>query len=274
MESDPICVVRQTPVPLHAPQPSAGDPAVTPGVAADNTVPQPAAPEPKWLALGPTKKDAQTAEIQAANARKALAKADRHPGDPVFGHATPARTNAAAASVYIAVGKAKVAVWHNLNVQGQYLTERQFILELARSELGRLEGDYPTREELDDAFDRLGRAQNDWAESDARLARAGELAVAVASGAPSVKAATAKYPSLGEAEDNFNVALCRLKQDGLGQVKVAAQQLRAEWAVARDDARKGSDPELQQACDVGFTIAEGIVQGVNDPGFVKAWNSR
>jgi hypothetical protein len=130
----------------------------------------------------------------------------------------------------------------------------------------------------DAAFYLLHGAKNDYAESDARLARAGELAAAVASVAPPVKAATAQDPSLGEslrqAEKDFNEALYGLEQDGLEQVQAAAWELRNTWAVARYDAREAGNTELQKACDVGFAIAEGIFQAVNDPAFVKAQKSR
>jgi hypothetical protein len=266
--------VRQTP-PLYFPPPPAGNPAAAPargvsqGGPSQTTAPQPAAHVPKLRVPGP---DTIAAENQAEAASLALKEAKQNLAKLISEHATPARMNAAAASVHIALGKAQVAVRHNLNVQGKDLTQRQLVLDLAENERTRLEGDYPTPAKLDDAFDRLGRALNDWTESDARLARAGGLAAAVASVAPPVNAATATYTSLGDAEDDFNVALYRLEQDGLGQVQGAAVALRDAWGVAGADAGKGT--ELQKACDAGFAIAEGIVQGVNDPAFVKAHESR
>jgi hypothetical protein len=270
--------VGRTPVrspPPPPPQPPAGEPAVGQGAAGQKTTPWPAAHEPKSRVPGP---DTIAAENQAEAASLALKEAKEKLAKLISEHATPARIDAAAASVHIALGKAEVAVRHNLNVQGRDLTRRKLVLDLAENELTRLEGDYPTPAKLDDAFDRLSRALNealnDWTESDARLARAGGLAAAVASGAPPVKAAIATYPGLGQAEENFNTALYRLEQDGLGQLEGAAVALRDAWAAARDDARNGSDIELQKACDAGFAIAEGIVRGVNDPAFVKAYRSR
>jgi hypothetical protein len=276
--ADDSTSVGQTPVRSPPPpQPPAGHPAaappgaVGPGGAGQNPPPQPAAHEPKLRVPGP---DPIAAEKQAEAASLALKKAKENEARLISEHATPARMNAAAASVHIALGKAKVAVRHNLYLQGEDLTQRQLILDLAESERTRLDGDYPTPAKLDDAFDRLGRALNDWTDSDARLARAAELAAAVASVAPAVKAATATYPGLGEAEDAFNTALYRLEQDGLGQLEGAAVALRDAWAAARTDASNGSVIELQKACDAGFAIAEGIVRGVNDPAFVKAHRSR
>jgi hypothetical protein len=94
-----------------------------------------------------------------------------------------------------------------------------------------------------------------------------------------------KYPNIAIAEGAYrganDILRSSLKKSSiidilqrLGNLQKAAKDLHEAWALARDDARKGSDAELQEACDAGFRAADLAVQHVNDPAFGNAWVKR
>jgi hypothetical protein len=90
-----------------------------------------------------------------------------------------------------------------------------------------------------------------------------------------------QYPNLKRTQDAFDAASRRLdavdaSRDGRDKVtgrveelQKAAADLRAAWQSASEDANKGNVKVLQQACRVGLTKADQVVQDATAPVFVE-----
>jgi hypothetical protein len=95
-------------------------------------------------------------------------------------------------------------------------------------------------------------------------------------------AATSKYPSLLRTQAAFDAANDRLdavdaSKDGrvlvtvrIAQLQMAAAAKRTEWSLALEDANKGNNTQLQEACRLGLQRADFDVEWVASPSFVEA----
>jgi hypothetical protein len=95
-------------------------------------------------------------------------------------------------------------------------------------------------------------------------------------------AATSKYPSLLRTQAAFDAANDRLdavdaSKDGrvlvtvrIAQLQMAAAAKRTEWSLALEDANKGNDTQLQEACRLGLQRADFDVKVVASPVFVES----
>lgn len=258
MADDRICV-QQTPHPIVQPHPPADDVApargaaparavgrargVAPGGPGHYTPPRPAAAEPKLRVPGPAT-DLKAAERQAEKHTGALAKVEGKP--------TPAQSSAA-----------ERVVVHNATVQYAERELRRTIWEQSGS----------------------SRAYADFLESSVRFVHAKEMLYAAAgipmAAAPGTEAAVERYPDLVIAEGKFYQQVRRLPSSdpkdverSLTQLKTAATEWRDAWAVASKAPSTADDIKLQNACKTGLALAEGTVEAVTDPQFIKAMKPR